>query len=753
MSSEQSVSVSSSPLRNRTVYGGLCSAALQGGTLPTRRRIRAGLKPAATQPWRLVAVLLLCLCAGPTWAQTPDHLNARIDEPVYTTYAAPMSRSEYFVDEGYHLNDYTPGRAVSYTTDTAGDFGIVWQLGHAVAAGEDGFAAKPILRRSFTDIAELEYRPFPSIRIRETFVVYSSRLAFVDVEITNESGKPAPIVANVWYQRPHPVTDAAFTGRRMVTFAHVEPANLWFETPQPKYDPNFNDVLLMSLPASTFGGFAETGALDAIHNGEALSGTIAGSIRGFALAANLSVPAHGSRRFRIVRGVAPASQPIAALESGARALLSQPTAPLIAQSDAQYRRAPRLKLPNRDWQMVYWGALSLVRQQMMPPAGMAHHNYYLFSREPTWRWGHEGQVFHESLSMLAYAWMNPASAEDSQRVFMGRQEPSGYIGYRVGPYVTQTYPVKGEQTTSAPFFSWTNWEIYQISHDRKFLAESYRSGSAFANYILKTRDKDGDGFMVWGGNAMLECVRDSQDAVWHLFGDTDDSPSRVKALDFTVMMAMETRSLAEMARALGRPADARQWQQQSDRLAALVRTRMWDPKTGFFYNLSRDNGTFVTAKGISLKRKEVIGFLPLWAGIATKAQAARLVQHLTDPNEFWRRFGVPTLSADDPYFQPQIKECCQWNGAVWLLWNYLVFHGLLRYGYRTQAEELLRRVMAAVTFQLDRNHRFWESYSPDFTTLHSPKNYLWDSILARMMIDLYAPARAHQPAGASAARR
>jgi hypothetical protein len=690
----------------------------------------------------LLATLVVCLGAGVARAQTPDHLNATIHDPVYMTYAAPISRSEYFVDEGYHLNDYTPGRAVSYTTDTAGDFGIVWQLGKSVASDVSQFPAKPILRRSFTDIAQLDYRPFLSIRVRETLVVYSSRLAFVDVEITNESGKPAALVGNVWYQRPDPVTAAARVDGRMVTFGHVEPANLWFETPQPKYDPNFHDVLLMSVPAASAGGFANAGALDVIRSGAALGGKISGSIRGFVLRANLTVPAHGRRRVRIVRGVEPASQPMGALESAARALLAQPVAPLVAESRAQYRRAPHLKLPSREWQMVYWSALSLVRQQMMPPAGMAHHNYYVFSREPTWRWGHEGQVFHESLSMLAYVYMNPKSAEGSQRVFMGRQEPSGYIGYRVGPFVTQTYPVKGEQTTSAPFFSWTNWELYQISHDRKFLADSYRSGSAFADYILKTRDKDGDGFMVWGGNAMLECVRDSQDAVWHLFGDTDDSPSRVKALDFTTMMAMETRSLARMARALGRPADARRWQRQSDHLAALVRTRMWDPKTGFFYNLSRDTGTFTTGKGISLKRKEIIGFLPMWAGIATKAQAARLVQHLTNPKEFWRRFGVPTLSASDPYYQPQIKQCCQWNGAVWLLWNYLVFRGLLRYGYRSLAEELLHRDMAAVTLQLDRNHRFWESYSPDFTELHSPKNYIWDSILARMMIELYAPGRA-----------
>ncbi len=42
-----------------------------------------------------------------------------------------------------------------------------------------------------------------------------------------------------------------------------------------------------------------------------------------------------------------------------------------------------------------------------------------FSREPKWGWGYGGQVFHESLVMLAYAFMDPESAMNSQRVLYG----------------------------------------------------------------------------------------------------------------------------------------------------------------------------------------------------------------------------------------------------------------------------------------------------------------------------------------------
>ena len=700
---------------------------------------KAGLKPGATLTvFALMALFVFGAGAQSAAAQSPlSRLNAGPDDSLYTTYAAPMSRSEYFVDEAYHLNFYTPAEGLRYTSDTAGEFGLAWRLGKIVVVATKDFYRRPVIHRSYTDLVEVEYWPFTTVQVHETFVVYSSRLALLDVEVTSHSRQPQELLAYACYQTSEPVTDAELKENQAVTFAHTAPAGRWFETPQPKYEKNFRDLFLLSRPADTYGGYRQDDLSREITSRDFLNGLLYGSLRGFALAKKIALPPGGTARLRIVRGVQPASADPSKLLEDARRLVAEPLEPFAVASEAQYKNIPKLNLPSPDWELAYWSAFNLARQQMMPPEGETRYNYYLFSREPTWSWGHEGQVFHESLSMLSYVFMDAPSAQDSQRVFIERQAPSGYIGYRVGPYVNKTFPYAGEETSSAPFFSWTNWEIFQVSRDRTFLEEAYRSGSAFANYLLKTREKDGDGFLVWSGHAMLECVRDDFCVIWHLFGDEAESPKRVKALDLMCMMAMETRSLARMAETLGKTQEAHDWDRRADRLAELVRTRMWDPQDGFFYHLARDTGTFENKDKISLKRKEIIGFLPLWAGIATKEQAARLVQHLTNPDSFWRRLGVPTLAADDPYFDPYITRCCQWNGAVWLLWDYMVFRGLLNYGYRKEAEELVRRVMEGVVFQLKANHRFWESYSPDYTQLNSPKNYIWDAILARMLIDLY----------------
>ena len=681
--------------------------------------------------------------ASPAAGQIPlSNLNAGPQDPLYTTYAAPLARSEYFVDEAYHLNFYTPADGVKYSTDTAGEFALGWRLGKIIAIASKDFYRKPVVRRSHTDIVEVEYWPFTTVQVRETFVVYSSRLALLDVEVISHSSRPQEVLALAYYQNAQPVADAELRDNQLVTFSHSVDPRTWSESEHPQFEKTLRDFFLLNAPADTWGGSSGDDLLREIAKRDTLNAQISGALRGFALGKQLALAPNATVRLRIVRGVQPASQNVDQFIAQARKLLVEPLAPLITASEAQYKNIPRLKLPDKEWELAYWSAFNLVRQQMMPPEGEARFNYYLFSREPTWSWGHDGQVFHESLSMLSYTWMDGASAQDSQRLFMTRQSPSGYIAYRIGPYVNRTFPHDGEETSSAPFFAWTNWEVYRITRDRAFLQEAYRSSAAYANYMLRTRDKDGDGLLIWGGNAVLECVRDGFGVIWQLFGHTPESPKKVKSLDLSTMMVKEMRSLEQMAEALGKSGEARDWSRRADHLAELVRARMWDPQDGFFYNLARDSGTFVTKGGVSLKRKEIIGFLPMWAGIATKEQAARLVQHVTNPESFWRKFGVPTLAADDPYYNPDVSRCCQWNGAVWLLWDYLVFRGLLDYGYRKEAEELARRVMGGVIFQLRANHRFWESYSPDNTRLNSPKNYLWDTIIARMMIDLYGPRSA-----------
>jgi hypothetical protein len=68
-------------------------------------------------------------------------------DPVFTTYAAPLHRSEYLVDQGYHLRFYSAPEPLALTTDTAGDWGLSFQVGERAVHAVGDYAVVPMSRR------------------------------------------------------------------------------------------------------------------------------------------------------------------------------------------------------------------------------------------------------------------------------------------------------------------------------------------------------------------------------------------------------------------------------------------------------------------------------------------------------------------------------------------------------------------------------------------------------------------------------
>jgi len=325
---------------------------------------------------------------------------------------------------------------------------------------------------------------------------------------------------------------------------------------------------------------------------------------------------------------------------------------------------------------------------------------------------------------------------------MEQQRADGLIAYRHGPRGMQDYPHKGMSTTSAPFFSWINDELWMIGKDRQFLEDAYSSGVLYMNWLRANRDTDRDGTFEWGPYGLIENVRDWYNAVYqvsaerYLDVDKEDISDELECLDLSLMMVKEARSLASMAKGLGRPEESRAWNSFADSTSGLINERMWDDSTGFYYAVNKnDHGWFYLTR--DLRKQEIIGFLPLWAEVASDQQAERLIRVLTDTTRFWRRYGIPTLSAKDPWYDPNVDYCCKWNGPVWLLWNYMIYEGLRNYGYDSIAHQLAGKLISSVNIQLKKNHNFWESYSPDNEVLNCPSNYIWDAIMARLLIEEY----------------
>ncbi len=443
-----------------------------------------------------------------------------------------------------------------------------------------------------------------------------------------------------------------------------------------------------------------------------------------------SLPLQGRAigNLRIIRAVAPIAGKDETLLRAAHELLDKPLEPYQRANEAFFEKTPRQSFGNADKEALYWSANNMMRQVFYPPEGKSSYPYYVFSREPTWGWGHGGQVFHESIAMLAYVHVDPVGAMNSQRVYRERQYPNGYINYRTGSYLDEIIEHNGQLTTSAPWYAWLNWEIYQITRDQAFLEELYDSSKKLFHFIVDNRDSDGDGLCEWGGHAVLESVRDALVAVWDEVG----FPTNFESLDLNCMLVKEAKSLEQMAMALGLEAEASSWRADHERRAQLINETFWDEVNGFYYQVDKVTHTFSHQVENDLKRDEIIGFLPLWAGVADHDRAARVVEKLTDSTRFWREYGVPTLSADDPYY----NDKGYWNGPVWVQWNYLIMRGLQDYGYHDEACELVDRVAKGMITVLKESHNLWEFYSPDEPWGGYHKTYIWAGIINRMMMDV-----------------
>jgi hypothetical protein len=680
----------------------------------------------------------LTLMAFPLYAQYLSNLQATQDDPVYTTYAAALNRSEYIVNQGYQFVWFDPAKGLNFEVKQAGNWGLAFKADGKVVTKLEQFYQKPVITASYSDLVKYYYYPFKNIKVETFFLVYSSRIAVRDIKVTNESSFDYEFSLFPYLS----IIDKKFTEIKQseningISFQHKESPDSWMKEHNIPFQENLVNVFVIDSQPDSWGSYdglslgRDTSKTLLFNNlkSPSLNETLTDEANVIALQKNYNLKPGETVTVRVIRGIAEAEKDPADLISFTTNFMKEDLNKYLKEDEKLYSRIPELRFDNEEHESLYWNAFNLIRQCMLPPEGKSSYNYYVFSREPRWGWGYGGQVFHESLVMLAYAFMDPESAMNSQRVYIERQWDNGYINYRTGPYLDEQIVTNNEYTSSAPWYNWQNWEIYKITGDKKFLKEAYESGKKFYSYYVSSRDKDDDGLVEWGAHAVLESVRDARVAVWDEVAD----PVNFDAVDANSMLVSEAKALAGMAEELGLNDEMEKWTEDADNRTELINKYMWDNETGFYYQVDKKDNDFTYEKKNDLKRKEIIGFLPMWAGVASKEQAAELVKSLLNEDEFWRNFGIPSLSASDPYYSP----IGYWNGPVWVQWQYLIIRGLIDYGYKEEAKQLMNKVLDNISNQLKRDHFFWEFYSADDYQAGWNKTYIWTGIIARMLIDL-----------------
>ncbi len=200
-----------------------------------------------------------------------------------------------------------------------------------------------------------------------------------------------------------------------------------------------------------------------------------------------------------------------------------------------------------------------------------------------------------------------------------------------------------------------------------------------------------------------------------------ESPFLVQDILTNSILFRADQDLRALGIASGEPvAEIDGWISQVE---AVFNSRFWNERAGLYYD-------FDLRQSAPIQVNTAMTFLPLYAGLADARQAKRLVEeHLLNPAEYAPsdrvHFWLTCTSQSEAVWEPRRY----WRGPVWIILNWLVAEGLIRYGFT----DLARKIRTDSISLLEKTG-FWEYFdASDGSGCGSP-DFSWSAALALEML-------------------
>lgn len=309
-----------------------------------------------------------------------------------------------------------------------------------------------------------------------------------------------------------------------------------------------------------------------------------------------------------------------------------------------------------------------------------------------------------------------------------------------------------ERNTKPPLAAWAVMNVYNASKDLAFIREMYPKLMAYHRWWYKNRDHNRNGIAEYGAtvhrynNSDKEILRAAAwesgmdnaprfDAAGYgpgddgitIFKNTDCMGSTIgysinqESVDLNSYLYAEKLFLAEMARLLGKIKEAAYLRKNAMAVRNYIQNNMFDPATGFFYDLKFDamgKKTLLVNRG-----KGAEGWIPLWAGVATQAQAQAVRDAIMNPQMFNTFMPFPTTARDNPNYEP----VNYWRGPVWLDQAYFGVKALANYGFYPEAEAMTKKLFANAQGVKNTDMPIRENYNPETGAGLNCTNFSWSA--------------------------
>ena len=216
--------------------------------------------------------------------------------------------------------------------------------------------------------------------------------------------------------------------------------------------------------------------------------------------------------------------------------------------------------------------------------------------------------------------------------------------------------------------------------------------------------------------------------------------------ELNCFMYMELSAMAKIAEMCGDTDGKAEYESKREELGKLINGRMWDPIDGLYYHLDMLSEKLPTATqevwwDVPLKFRSWTCFFPMYAEIAPKDYAERMVrEHLLNRNEFWSDFGIRTLAKNEPiYNTAETSNPSNWQGPIWIVSTYIIFRGLLNYGYIDEAKQLCENLLSNLCRDMRENGALHEYYNPETGKSDIALGFMnWNALAGLMVPELIA---------------
>ncbi len=314
------------------------------------------------------------------------------------------------------------------------------------------------------------------------------------------------------------------------------------------------------------------------------------------------------------------------------------------------------------------------------------------------RWPHRKMwLWDTAFHGLGFAEVDPRAGQDIVLAMLEQVGPDGMLPHCVAP--------DGERSniTQPPVLAWSVWSIFQKTEDKKWAGECLPLLVRYLEWVRQNRDKNNNGIPEWfiEGNPLCRSGESGMDN-----SPRFDKAVLMDATDFAGFLCNDYQMLARLADRLGKKDIAAPTWQHAFRIIAAVNDLLWSDKEGFYFDRLFD-GTLSTIKASS-------GFVPLLPGIPEAPRVEALRKQLRNPATFAAPYPVPSVSLDSGTYTKDM-----WRGPSWINYNFVIYHGLLKYGLKEDAERLKEITLAGIQKWYEKEGCLFEFYdSLDLTSPH-----------------------------------